>query len=70
MCLCLMNIYPNLGVQHYLNDYGLPVDPDQYALSEILQFIWRGSIRDHKEMSVYIGSKRMKRLVQEWLDGL
>ena len=70
VCLCLMNIYPNLGVQHYLNDYGLPVDPDQYALSEILQFIWRGSIRDHKEMKVYIGSKRMKRLVQDWLDGL
>lgn len=70
MCICLMNIYPNLGVQHYLNDYGVPVDQDKYALSEILQFIWRGCIRDHKPMDVYIGSKRMKRLVKEWLDTL
>jgi hypothetical protein len=67
LCICLMNVYPNLGVQHYLKDYGVPVDADSYALSEILQYIWRGCIRDHKEMSVYIGSKRMKRLVQEWL---
>jgi len=70
MCLCLMNIYPNLGVQHYLNDYGVPVDADAYALSEVLQFIWRGCIRDHKPMEVYLGSRRMKRLLQQWLDSL
>jgi hypothetical protein len=69
LCISLMNTYPNLGVQHYLKDYGVPVDVDQYALSEVLQYIWRGCIRDHKEMSVYLGSKRMRRLVQEWIDG-
>lgn len=68
LCLFLMNIYPNWNVQKYLTDFHEPVDPDKYALSEMLQFIWRGCIRDNKPMDVYIVSSRMKRLLIEWLE--
>ena len=68
MCFYLINVYPNLAVQHYLGDYGLKIDEDMYALSEMLQFIWRGNIRtEGGEMTVYIASPRMKKLLQDWI---
>jgi hypothetical protein len=49
-------------------DYG-GVDPhqDQWALSEMLQWIWRSRIREDKDITVYIPSKRMRDLMTEWL---
>lgn len=68
MCFYLINVYPNLAVQHYLGDYGLKIDEDMHALSEMLQFIWRGNIRvQDGEMSVYIASPRMKKLLLDWM---
>ena len=68
LCLYMLNVYPNVGVQHYLKDYLEPIDRDKYALSEMLQFIWRGCIRDDKPMQLYIASKRMQELFKEWLE--
>lgn len=69
LCLCLQNIYPNVEIQFYLQDYSDKIDNDKYALAEVLQFIWRGCIRnpEGENMKLYMGSPRMKRLVQEWL---
>jgi hypothetical protein len=68
LCLYLINVYPNVGVQHYLTDYLEPIDKDKYALSEMLQFIWRGCVRDNKPMKLYIASARMKGLFKDWLE--
>jgi hypothetical protein len=68
LCLYLINVYPNVGVQHYLMDYLEPIDKDKYALSEMLQFIWRGCVRDNKPMKLYIASARMKGLFKDWLE--
>lgn len=67
LCLYMLNVYPNVGVQHYLKDYLEPIDRDKYALSEMLQFIWRGCIRDEKPMKLYIASSRMKKLLLDWM---
>ena len=68
LCLYLVNIYPNWNVQKYLNDYHTPVENDAYALSEMLQFIWRGCIRTGKPMDLYVASARMKGLLEAWLN--
>lgn len=70
LCLCLMNIYPNVNIQYYLQNYSEKVEPDAYALAEVLQFIWRGCIRDPNgaNMKLYLPSPRMKKLVKDWLD--
>lgn len=60
--------YPNLAVSSYLQDYGYPVDQDQFALSEMIQWLWRGCIRDGKEMTVYVLSARMRGLLEDWLN--
>jgi len=43
------------------------VDEDGYALSEMLQFIWRSAIRDGKEIWLYIPSIRMRTLLKQWI---
>lgn len=40
---------------------------DKFALSELVQFIYRGAIRNNKKIYVYIPSKRMRNLFVEWL---
>jgi hypothetical protein len=54
-------------VSAFLSDYGGMVDANQFALSEIVQWIWRSQIRDGKPIKLCILSKRMRKLVQDWL---
>lgn len=62
------NRYPLQPVRSYLQDYGYPVDVDVFALSEMLQWLWRGCIRKNEPMTVAIGSKRMYKLFLSWLE--
>ena len=43
------------------------ISENGYALSEMLQFIWRSAIRDGKEIWVYIPSIRMRNLLKQWI---
>lgn len=43
------------------------IDEDEYALTEMLQFLWRSAIRLDKTITVYIPSKRMRNLLIKWL---
>lgn len=45
----------------------IQIDPDEFALSEMLQWIWRGCIRDGKPIELYIPSRRMRELLQGWI---
>lgn len=66
-CIYTINIYPHGSLDSHLKGFGIHLDKDMYALSEIVQFIFRGSIREHKDMYLYILSDRMRTLVQNWL---
>ena len=44
---------------------------DLWALSEMLQYIWRSRIRgggDERNINLYVPSKRMRTLLENWLD--
>lgn len=43
------------------------ISENNYALSEMLQFIWRSAIRDGNEIWVYIPSIRMRNLFKQWI---
>lgn len=70
--ICLNNIYPNLNIDRYMTNFNCLIDKDKYALSEFIQMMYRGCIRDSDggSMSVYIGSPRMKSLVLGWLSSI
>lgn len=66
----LVNIYLNPMVKGFFKDHNIDVDEDGYALSEMIQWIWRSAIRDGKEIWVYIPSSRMRKLLIEWINCL
>lgn len=61
------NIYFNPYLKNYFLDRGVNVKEDKFALSELIQWIWRSAIREGNEIWIYIPSKRMRELLQNWL---
>lgn len=70
LCLFLINTYPNIGLQKYFSKYCTELDMNRYALSELVQFLFRGCVRTGKPMDLYIGSPRMKGILMQWLDDI
>ena len=48
---------------------GTNIDQDRYALSEMIQWIFRSAIRKGKPIDIYIPSQRMRELFKKWLGG-
>ena len=65
-----INPYLNPFMKRYFYSYGVEVKEDEYALSEMIQWVWRSAIRDGNEIWIYIPSSRMRRLFSNWLDEL
>ena len=63
-----INKYLHVYVKNFFINNGVIVDEDGYALSEMLQWIWRSAIRDEKEIWIYIPSSRMRYLLQKWIE--
>lgn len=63
-----VNRYLNPFVKKFFTNNGIEVNEEGYALTEMLQFIWRSAIRDGKEIWIYIPSIRMRRLLIEWIN--
>ena len=64
------NIFLHPVIKQFFNRNGCSMDEDAYALSILVQWIWRSAIRNGKEITVYIPSKRMRNLFIAWLDRL
>ena len=62
-----VNRYLNTAIKNFFLQRGIPIDEDQFALSEMLQFIWRSAIRDGQEIWCYIPSRRMRSLFEHWI---
>jgi len=67
LCMYTVNIFKNPIETGYLRSKGVEFNQELYALSEMIQFIFRGGCRAGKPMKLLILSPRMKRLLQEWL---
>ena len=71
---CLMycvNWYVNPEIKKFFQIRNITIDEDAVALSNLLQWIWRSNIRvadSNKEISIYIPSGRMRKLLLNWLN--
>ena len=63
-----VNIFMQPNEKTYLINNGVKVLEDEYALSVMIQWIWRSAIRDGGEIWIYIPSKRMRDLLQKWIE--
>ena len=66
----LVNRYFNPIVKGFFTDNNVRVDEDGYALSEMLQYIWRSAIREGNGICIYVPSCRMRRLLKEWISNI
>lgn len=66
LAYCL-NVFMNVNIKNYFLDHNVKPDEDLYALSNMIQWIWRSAIRDGKPVTVYVPSKRMRTLLTDWI---
>lgn len=64
------NIYMNVAEKTFYLKNGIKVDDELYALSIMLQWIWRSAIRDGQKIHIYLPSSRMRRILNNWMDSL
>lgn len=67
LCMYTINLFKNPVEVNYLASQGVKVDEDTFALSEAIQFIFRGCIRKGEPMRLLVLSKRVKKLLEDWL---
>lgn len=63
----LHNVFLNPNILLYLHRRGVDIREDQYALTSLVQWIWRSAIRENHEIWLYIPSARMRGLLKGWL---
>lgn len=63
----MLNRYFNPNQADFFSVRGYKLDEDQFALGELLQWVWRSAIRNGEPINIYIPSSRMRNLLQEWL---
>lgn len=65
-----VNIFMRTNEKIFYQKHGIEVNEDMYALSTMVQWIWRSAIRDGDEIYIYIPSKRMRTLLINWMESL
>lgn len=63
----LVNLYYQPYIVNFFKERNITLDNDKYALSELLQFLWRSRIRENKPINLYLPSERMRKLLIDWL---
>ena len=68
-CSHLIYLYDqhmNPYVARWLEDNSRAFD-DAYALTELIQWVWRSRVRNGQPITLYLPSLRMRQLIEEWL---
>lgn len=61
-----INRYFKPIIKNFFTSKNIVVDEDSYALSELLQWIFRSAIRKGKPITIYVPSLRMRKLLEDW----
>lgn len=64
----MLNRYLNPNIKKFFGIFDVRLNEDKYALSELLQWIFRSQIRMGKPINIYIPSVRMRNLLIGWLN--
>lgn len=62
------NRYAMVPVTRFLDHYGIEYSNEQFALNELVQWVWRSAIRNGEKIKLAILSTRMRDLFTRWLD--
>ncbi|MGH0681367.1 hypothetical protein ACQVQE_01765 [Bacillus mycoides] len=67
-CIYLANRYMNPMIKRFFHSHDIKVNEDLFALSELLQWLFRSAIRNNEPIDVYIPSERMRTLLEMYLN--
>lgn len=65
-----VNLHMNVSRKNFYKANDVSVSDEDYALSNMVQWIWRSAIRDGKPVDLYIPSRRMRNLLIDWMDNV
>lgn len=63
----LVNRFVDPNIMKFFRSQNVSIDADAFALSEMLQWVWRSAIRDDKPINLYIPSRRMRQMLIDWM---
>lgn len=63
-----VNLFQDVCKNNYLTSVGFPTNEEAFALSGMVQWIWRSAIRRGKDIYIYIPSRRMRTLLIDWIN--
>lgn len=66
----VVNRYINPFFIAFFNKKEIVLNQEGFALSEMIQWIWRSAIREYKPITIYIPSERMRDLLKSFLNQL
>lgn len=64
----MVNVFMNVNDKKFYQKHGVDVNEDMFALSTMVQWIWRSAIRDGEEVYLYIPSRRMRNILIDWIN--
>jgi hypothetical protein len=64
----VINRFMNPNEKQFFGSRGIEVDENMLAVSDLIQFLFRGCIRNNEPMSCYIPSARMRSLLKQWIN--
>lgn len=62
-----LNTYVHVGIVQFFSQNGITIDQELYALSEMIQWIWRSAVRNGEKINILVISDRMRGLLGLWL---
>ena len=62
-----INVFVNPIIVKFFEANGVKINQDDYALSELIQFIYRSRIRQNQHIYCYIPSVRMRSLLYNYM---
>lgn len=68
VCIYLANRFLNPITKRFFTDKGIEVNEDLFALSELLQWVFRSRVRKGEKIQLYIPSERMRTLLEQYLN--
>ena len=66
-CLYLVNRFCFPAYTKFFAKKNITINQDNWALSELIQWVWRSAIRNNKPITLFIPSVRMRTLFKNWL---
>lgn len=66
----VVDLHLNRALTHFYDKHGIRYNEREWALSTMIQFLWRSRLRNSEEIWLYLPAARMREILYEYLDNM